>query len=227
MSLFSNQLFDEIYGKEPKPLKKELWKELYKYPTVHNEDQLPVNIIKPDLKNGPWIAGGACLRWFQNIPVGEHSDIDVFCKNEKQAENLIDYIKNHLGLAHYHNGHAHVVIKTANACTFNIHANSRDWKVQIITCKYFDTIKEVIDNFDISVCQLATAGNEWILGDNTAKDIHERNLRFNHITKQAPKRLIKYWTYGFNPVEGTIEAIQEHKDSSWDFAGEDDYANTF
>jgi hypothetical protein len=60
----------------------------------------------------------------------------------------------------------------------------------------------------------------------TAKDINSHSLRFNHITKQAPKRLIKYWTYGFNPVEGTIEAIQEFKDSSWDFAGADDYDNT-
>lgn len=226
MSLFSNQLFDEIYGKEPKPIKKELWKELSKYPTVHSEDQLPVNIIKPDLKNGPWIAGGACLRWFQNKPLGSHSDIDVFCKSEKQAEKLINYIINHLGLSH-HNGHAHVVIKTNNACTFNISANNRDWKVQIITCKYFDNIQDVINGFDISVCQVATTGKEWVLGEMAAKDINERNLRFNHITKHAPKRLIKYWAYGFNPVTGTIETIQESSDCSWDFAGADDYDNTF
>ena len=214
---------DSIFS-EPKRAKKELGS-LCKYQTVHPDDQLPVNVINPDIDKGPWIAGGACLRWFQNIPVGEHSDIDVFCKNEKQAEKLIDYIK-HIGLSDYSHGHSHVVIKTDNACTFNINANNKNWKVQIITCKYFDTIKEVIDHFDISVCQVATTGNEWILGEMTVKDINSHSLRFNHITKQAPKRLIKYWTYGFNPVEGTIEAIQEFKDSSWDFAGADDYDNT-
>ena len=86
-----SNLFDFDWDALPtlKKLKTELTKSLFLYPTVHYEDQLLVNIISPDLKDGPWIAGGACLRWFQNQPVGEHSDIDVFCKNEKQAQKLI------------------------------------------------------------------------------------------------------------------------------------------
>ena len=63
------KLFDDIDWLVKKP-KKELSKSLLLYPTVHKEDQLPVNIIMPDLNTGPWIAGGACLRWFQNNPVG-------------------------------------------------------------------------------------------------------------------------------------------------------------
>lgn len=203
----------------------ELSKTLIKYRTVHQTDQLPVNIIMPDLKSGPWIAGGACLRWFQNKPVGEHSDIDVFCKNEKQATMLIEHI-NHIGLLTHGNGYSTEIIKTDNACTFKINANGQEWKIQVITCKYFDNIQDVIDSFDLTVCQIATTGNEWVLGDQTAKDINERNLRFIHITKQTPKRLIKYWTYGFNPIPGTIETIQQHESCSWNFVGSEDYDNT-
>lgn len=212
--------------------KTQLTRTLVRYPTVHREDQLPVNIIKPDLKLGPWIAGGACLRWFQNKPVGEHSDIDIFCKDEKQASDIIKYINdiikyiNELSLSNFNNGYSTTVFKSNNAHTFNIHADNRDWKLQVITCKYFDNIQDAIDSFDLTVCQIATTGNEWILGKNTAKDINERNLRFNNITKQSPKRLIKYWTYGFNPVPGTIETIQQHESCSWDFVGTEDYDNT-
>ena len=204
--------------------KKEELGMIFKYQTVHPRDQIPVNIIKPDIDKGPWIAGGACLRWFQNIPVGEHSDIDVFCKNEEQAKELIEHIT-HTGLTKYGNGYTSVIIKTDNACTFNISASGQVWKLQIITCKYFDNIKEVIDHFDISVCQVATTGNEWVLGDMTVRDINSRSLRFNRITNQAPKRLIKYWCYGFNPIDGTIESIQQHKDSTWDFMNDEEYSN--
>ena len=223
-----SNLFDFDWGPMPFTKKKprqELAKKLFLYPTAHKEDQLLVNIISPDLKDGPWIAGGACLRWFQNQPVGEYSDIDVFCKNEKQAQKLIDYIKNEVGLSHF-NGHTSTIIKTDNACTFNVNANSRNWKLQIITCKYFDTIQDVVASFDITVCQVATSGNEWILGTDTAKDINEKNLRFNRITNQTPKRLVKYWTYGFTPVPGTIETIQNHENCTWNFVGTIDYDNT-
>ena len=61
---------------------------------VHNSDQEPVNLILPNLKEGPWIAGGAALRWYQDQSVGD-SDIDVFCSSEEQALRIIDYIKSY------------------------------------------------------------------------------------------------------------------------------------
>lgn len=194
---------------------------LLKYQTVHPDDQLPVNLVEPDLDNGPWIAGGACLRWFQNKPVGEHSDIDVFCKDALQVEKILQNINNS-GLSVY-NGSVYLLMTTKNAVTFEIKANNQKWKLQIITCKYFDTIQDVINHFDITVCQVATTGNEWILGDMTARDINTRSLRFNRITNQSPKRLIKYWSYGFTPVEGTLETVQESV--LWDYALTPEYDN--
>lgn len=189
------------------------------YHTVHKDDQLAVNIIMPDSKDGPWIAGGACLRWFQNRPLGSFADIDVFCKDEHQAKQLIKKLQS---LPYQVSAS---IIETNNAHTFSIADSGKQWKIQVITCKYFECMEDVINSFDISVCQVATAGHEWILGENTVRDINERKLRFRHFTPQAPKRLIKYWTYGFTPVPGTLEDINNNK-SIWDFAGSEDYDNS-
>jgi hypothetical protein len=198
-----------------------------KYPTVHPQDHIPVNVIAPDLEKGPWIAGGGPLRWYQNIPV-DTSDIDVFCKDEKQAQRIISEVLNYS-----FNGKSSTTFKTDNATTIKFQYDHpgtdryRDWNIQIITCRYFNSIQEVIDSFDLTVCKVATAGYEWLLGSNAARDIKEKNLRFANLTKTSPKRLVKYWSYGFTPVEGTIQAIQQNAESNWNYFGEEEYANAF
>jgi hypothetical protein len=192
------------------------------YPTIHKDDIEAVSIIEPDLKQGPWIAGGAALRWYQGQPVGE-SDIDVFCANAHQAQAVIERIKSY--------GRYHVKHESENAVTINY--NKKDsWTdsrtLQVITRRYFNSIEEVIDNFDITVCQIGTTGTEWILGKDTARDVRERNLRFiAPLMPDAVKRLTKYWVYGYRPVPETIEAIQNNPDSRWAFTLNEDYNNAF
>lgn len=192
------------------------------FPMIPVYDHEPLSIIQPDFARGPWIAGGACLRWYQGQPVGE-SDIDVFCINAHQAKQVIERIKNY--------GRFHVKFESDNAVTLD-HNNKADWNkrwtIQVITRRYFGSLQEVIDNFDITVCQIGTGGDQWILGENTARDIREKNLRFTEpLQADAMKRLTKYWTYGYRPVEGTIEAIQNNPNSRWEFNMEEDYQNAF
>ena len=47
------------------------------YPTVPHSDREAVAVIEPDVKQGPWIAGGAALRWYQGLTVGDN-DIDAY-----------------------------------------------------------------------------------------------------------------------------------------------------
>ena len=54
---------------------------------VHCNDMLSVLPLNCNLTQGPWIAGGAALSWYQNKPIGK-SDIDVFCRTEKQYDTL-------------------------------------------------------------------------------------------------------------------------------------------
>lgn len=192
------------------------------YPTVNLADHEPVSVINPSLENGPWIAGGACLRWYQGQPVGE-SDIDVFCKNAAQAKRVIDDVKSF--------GRYNVKFESENAVTLSYYAHDSvmsEWTIQIITRRYFADLREVINNFDLTVCEVGTAGKEWLLGPLTARDIRERNLRFKlPLQPDAPKRLTKYWTYGYRPVEGTVEMIQSNPNTRWVYAADEDYRNAF
>ena len=213
------------FGEEEKIEKTDAWgtcpETIDKLYTIHVDDIEPVCAIRPNFASGPWIAGGAPLRWFQGLAVSSN-DIDVFCRNAKQAQDVISAVKSY--------GRYTVRSETENAVTirYDNFDHDRTWTIQIITKRYFGSLQEVIDGFDISVCQIGTCGNEWVMNDQTAKDIRERNLRFvKGLQPDAPKRLVKYWTYGYRPVPGTLEAIQNNPDSKWQFNYDEDYNNAF
>jgi hypothetical protein len=66
------------------------------------------------------------------------------------------------------------------------------------------------------------------LGKQTAKDIRERNLRLKiPLQPDALKRVVKYWTYGYLPVEGVLEAVQNNPIGKWQFELDEDYNNAF
>ena len=211
--------FDEINRSQKINSQKEL--ELTEFATVHKADSEPATIIWPDDKNGPWIAGGAALRWYQGQPVGEN-DIDVFCRDSIQAQYVIDQIKSY--------GRYQVKFESENAVTLSHHTKDYNnvWTIQVITRRYFKSLQEVIDSFDITVCEIGTGGNSWLLNSRTAQDIRERNLRFKlPLQPDAPKRLTKYWVYGYRPVEGTIEQICNNPNTRWSFTETEDYQNAF
>lgn len=192
------------------------------FATIHKQDSEAATAIWPSDKNGPWIAGGACLRWFQGQPVGEN-DIDVFCRDSIQAQQVIDQIKSF--------GRYQIKFQSENAVTLLHHSkdrNDRSWTIQVITRRYFKSLQEVIDSFDITVCEIGTGGNEWLLGQSTARDIRERNLRFNlPLQPDAAKRLTKYWTYGYRPVPGTVAMVCANPAARWAFSETEDYQNAF
>ena len=185
-------------------------------------DQEIVDIISLDFANGPWIAGGAALKWYQGIAVGL-SDIDVFCSNKEQAQRTADRLLNNSTVK------STPKVQTDNAITIDVFSTepgreNKFWKVQVIFCRYFESLQQVIDYFDITVCQVGTGGNEWILGKTTARDIREKNLRFTEpLRESSVKRLIKYSIYGYRPVPGTIEAIRANSITAWKFEPSADY----
>ncbi len=197
--------------------------EVIEFPCGHIDDQEPMNLILPH-PNGPWIAGGAALRWYQGMPVGE-SDIDIFCRDELQAQSIIDNIKSY--------GRFHTKYESENALTLEYYSktdgiHNRRWTLQIIKRRYFKSLQEVIDNFDISVCQVGTDGHQWLLGKDTARDIRERNLRMGvPLQPDAAKRLVKYWTYGYRPVDGLLEAVKTNPVGKKMFQSNEDYENAF
>lgn len=195
--------------------------EIIQVPCCHFDDQEPVTIIWPDLKNGPWVAGGAALRWYQGVPVSEN-DIDVFCSSAEQAQQVIDAVKSYGRFSTKH--------ESENATTLSYHnkEGTKYWTIQVIKRRYFMSLQDVIDNFDITVCQIGTGGQEWLMNKHTARDIRERNLRMTMpLHPDAAKRLAKYWTYGYRPVEGLLEAVQTNPIATKEFTIDGDYENAF
>ncbi len=218
-----SDIFSDIGNFEKKPLHKNHGTavDIVEFPCVHKDDSEPLSIVWPDLKQGPWIAGGACLRWYQGQPVGE-SDIDIFCSSAEQAQRIIDEIKSY--------GRYTTKYESDNAVTLSYYGkeSSKSWTLQVIKRRYFRSLKEVIDNFDISVCQVGTAGNDWLIGKHTARDIRERNLRMNTpLQPDAAKRMVKYWTYGYRPVEGLLDAVNSNPVAKKMFQSNEDYENAF
>jgi hypothetical protein len=196
--------------------------DVVEFPCVHRDDSEPITLIWPDLEHGPWIAGGACLRWWQGQPVGE-SDIDVFCANREQAEAVIERIKEY--------GRWTRKFDSDNATTLSYWSkdnNRKTWTIQIIKRRYYKSLQEVIDSFDMTVCEIGTGGNHWLLNKMTARDIRERNLRLKMpLQPDALKRVVKYWTYGYRPVDGLLESVQTNPNGKWEFAIDEDYNNAF
>lgn len=225
MSNILEEIFSRDFGVESKPVHRNYDKivDVIVFPCGHMNDQEPINIILPG-PEGPWIAGGACLRWYQGQPVGE-SDIDIFCRDQQQAEQVIENIKSY--------GRFHTKYDSENALTLEYYTKSNNmpaqrWTLQVIKRRYFKSLKEVIENFDISVCQVGTDGNQWLLGNDTARDIRERNLRMiAPLQPDAAKRLAKYWTYGYRPVDGLVTAIQNNPIGKKMFQSNEDYENAF
>jgi hypothetical protein len=205
-------------------------------PCVHSIDHYPVSIIQPNMVFGPWIAGGSVLAWYQGQPVGQ-SDIDVFCKTKEQANALVEKIKQTTKSStdSFFTDliTTSVVYQSDNATTlrmYNPTDSTISWAVQVIHKRYFDSLQEVINSFDLTVSQIGTDGTEYLLNDNVALHIKNKELHFREpFQPDIVKRLVKYWSYGYEPDPELINKIvSSETDIKWTFNREqEDYENAF
>ena len=197
-----------------------------KYPTVPESDWPALDVIQPNAKDGPWIAGGACLKWYQGQPVNM-SDIDVFFRDAFQLRRAMNRIED--------TKRFYIRYRSENAITYEYTTESDSvedvrtvFTIQLIQHKYFNSMEEVINRFDFSVCQVSTCGTEWVLGEHTARDIRTRSLRaVGDIKGDIAKRLTKYWIYGYRPVDGLINDIINDPNTKYKFEQDGDYHNAF
>jgi hypothetical protein len=179
--------------------------------TFAHSDDLPIcNLVKASLSDGPWIAGGGPLTWYNQQPTLEN-DIDIFCKDTDQANDIVKTLNTKSGSS--------MLCQTANAVTFEVYSVAADFgrttrhtfkgrkKVQVITCKYFNSAQEVIDDFDITVCKIVTDGYKYITGENTIKHIKNKELAFTKFTPNSMKRYVKYSAYGYTPSAETFAEL--------------------
>ncbi len=200
---------------------------------IHKDDTEIVKRLET-IRSTFWIAGGAPLNWYQNLPAD--SDIDIYFKSEKDFNKLNDALT-----AAYETDEFEVtepgyftlfsaakkktkklfagdvtvehIHTTENAITYtvSIDKDHPTWKIQLIKRRYYDTIKDVIDDFDITVCQIALDNCiEPVVGPQFAEDVAAKRLRFNKLSPGSDKRLIKYWTYGYTPSDNTLQLVIDY-----------------
>lgn len=198
------------------------------YPVVHPNNVEFVEIIRPTIENGPWIAGGAALNWYLGKPVLKN-DIDIFCRSHKQFEELLNRIRSYGTIGG--NKRSFEVAATPNAVSYRCESSKytkgmtsfNDWDLsgledyraygttlQIIRRRFYENYEDVLRNFDITVCKVLTDGNTFILDDQTREDIENRVLRVSKHNPHIVKRIVKYWTYGYVPSRETLEYVSKH-----------------
>jgi len=184
---------------------------------VPEKDASVVSAINPNLINGPWIAGGAVRKWINGEDINE-SDIDVFCKDENQFEEVLATLRK------YEPSAVLDEIVTDNATTLKI--SSRKQLVQIVKHTFYENPQEIIDNFDISVCQLVTDGDTIVYGEHTFEDLNKKQLRMVKYRPGAIKRLTKYFIYGYTPIPRVVDKIVAQTNID-NYSDTDNYDNAF
>jgi hypothetical protein len=186
-----------------------------------------LKLIGTSMETGPWIAGGAPLKWYQTQSVGS-GDIDIWFRNRIQFEQVF------YTLTAYEKYFA-LVCKTENAVTlrFTIPTEDRStdqpypdyFDVQLISKKFFSSPEDIIDYFDFTICQVVTDGDQVMIGPRTHYDIKHKILRFNGDVNStlAVKRFTKYLCRGYRPVDGMVAQMMSLPDLKLDFKDTDPY----
>jgi len=198
---------------------------------IHEKDQELVQLLKSMVHSSKqskwWIAGGTALNWYQGKPCD--SDVDIFFRSQQGMQRMFDNLCKQNQLQNIWQNFSptsysiYNTTATENAFTFKVECSHRSWDVQLIKREYFETAEAVIDDFDITVSQIATDGSYTTVGKWFARDVRNRRLRFHKISKGSAKRLVKYWCYGYEPTDQEIKQITSMPKLIWE-AGEDDYA---
>lgn len=205
---------------------------------THNFFKDLIEDLPVSFENGPWIAGGFPLSVYRGDKLFAH-DIDFFFKDEQQFEVYISLFDKHFVKRNTKEVKGDIInpcseifltnrvsrVDTENAVTFipSDVIGEESVTVQFIKKSFYDDIEAVLDDFDISVCKIATDGVEFLASDRTYDHIDNSIFEIDLIHEKSIKRFTKYVQYGFTPTEKTIQRIFEHKDFITDFTGIDDY----
>lgn len=198
-------------------------------------------------KRGMWIAGGTPLSWYRGEPT--NSDIDLFFEDAASYKHMLEALTHYhdsqiraLGSisslfpfkstpSRMDGGVSATIsrhMETANAITFEAHVTRRDehgskrYLVQLIKRRFYEDVHRLLDDFDITVCQIATNLETVHTGPDFAVDVARRRLRLHHVTPSTAKRVIKYWVYGYQPDDAVLERVLSDENQVMEM-GNDDY----
>lgn len=190
---------------------------------IPKPDWAITRVIEPNFETGPWIAGGSVLQWYQGLNVDSH-DIDIFFASQSQMETFETELLNKCQFHHDSGSNKlqkkvkkakyealfsdppkdiisiQTVYMTENAHTYSVDIGYTNYKVQLIKKYYPKSLEDLLNNFDISVCRIATDFLKFRASPEAIVDIKHKRLNFPHgLRPDSLKRIVKYYSYGFTP----------------------------
>ena len=170
-----------------------------------------LDVLPPLSENGPWIAGGSLLRTYLNL--GLTTDIDIFFRDEPQYK---DYI-NKLDAINMKNGKSPInnlfrVEKMDLAewhVTYAIVFRNKNYKLQLIHKKFFTSVCNLLDSFDLNICQIGFDGTHLFHAEHCITDIDNKEIKIEtvNIPQVVLKRLLKYSSLGFKISDKEIHSF--------------------
>ena len=160
---------------------------------------------------GPWLAGGALRRTLMRQPLS--SDFDFFFASEGQFNRFCEQMKGR---------GAWIVRKNDHNTTFRLPSEAPkptgedefepykpEIEIQAITTQWYDSLEQVLDSFDFTICQFGFDGVRLVCGDYSLWDLGRRRLAPHKITfgTASMRRLLKYTNQGFTICAGGLSNI--------------------
>lgn len=140
-----------------------------------------------DTHHGPWICGGAARK----ICFGQslNTDIDVYFQNEQQCDEFKDkMLECSTNTVKFKN-------KTPYAETWIWN----DIPVQMIVMGWFSTLEDVLNDFDLTICQFGFDGIHCYAPYDAKSHVENKVLVFHKMVRpmRAMNRILKYSAQGF------------------------------
>ena len=178
------------------------------FPIENKEFKLVLSLLPPlSLTDGPWIAGGAIRKIYQNKP-WHTGDIDIFFKdNNQRLEWCKEFCHTMLCRAtKNYTMNIRQLLNTKNAETWEINGLGSSAKLQLIKKYYGESYSMIWNRFDFTVCQFAADQNTIVASPAAIKDTDNNKLLVVNLanSKCLPLRIMKYFSYGFDVADDLL-----------------------
>jgi len=151
-----------------------------------------VDILPSLSEDGPWIAGGSLFRTKL-----------LFFKNETQLSEYKNKVK-----SSYEEKQFQFLTDSNSRYAYNLFIKymGKNYKIQLITRKFYEGPCKVLDDFDLNICQLAYDGKSLYVAEDTLPSIENKNIGVNKVSDAASvmRRCIKYAQIGFTMSDSDI-----------------------